>query len=99
MRAIDQVSKLHVLKPQNVKRSYNEKKELGLFHLFLTNTFITQNIRQWTNSKLKGKYIKKLRKKECLEVVGLELGSSFIGMNRIADIWRTDQLCGHPDFA
>ena len=63
VHAIDQVSKLHVLKPQHVKRSYNEKKELGLFHLFLTNTFITQNIRQWTNSKLKGKAIKNLERR------------------------------------
>ena len=43
-----QRTKLEILQKDKVMRAYASKKELGLFHLFLTKAFF-ESLRKWTN--------------------------------------------------
>ena len=100
VKMIDSISKLHLLTPDTVKKAYSEKKEVGLFHLFMKRCFIVDTICTWTNDNTlkQGVSTPKATKKEILAVVGLELAASLIGYNRIKDLWKKDIFCGHPDF-
>lgn len=65
VKMIDNVSSLHLLKPDSVKASYFKKKEVGLFHLFLSKTFITEALWKLTNKRLESRLISAVSKMKC----------------------------------
>ena len=54
LRSLEQQSSLKILQQGRVDRALNERGKLGLFSLFLTNSWFNC-VRTWTNKNLKEK--------------------------------------------
>ncbi len=80
-----------------VKREYEERKELGLFHLFLNRSFL-ECIRKWTNAELSKKGKKKVSTEIFNAYIGLELAMSIVQLNNMHDYWSTKMFLGNEDF-
>ena len=69
---IQSVTGLYIVETGNVWKTF-EKEYIGLFHLFMTQTYIFECVRAWTNIKIKSKGKKLVSENEILEDIGLEL--------------------------
>lgn len=91
-------SDLHIMSESNVRRAYEQGREVGLFHLFFPKTTCVV-MNQWLNKKLmmEGKN-KKISESDFYGYLGLEMAMSLVQMNDISEYWQSGRFCGHPDF-
>lgn len=88
---------LEILKKNLVHREYEERKEQGLFNVFLNQTFV-ECVRLWTNVELFKKGKKIVSKELFNAYIGLELAMSISKLNHIRDYWSTKMFLGNVDF-
>ena len=87
---------LHILQPDLVKRVFETKKELGLFHLFFQPSLI-ESCRFWTETRMEKRNYGKLSKSSFNSYLGLEIAMSFMHCNDIYDYWSSKQFLGSRD--
>ena len=93
-----EVSKLHVLQPGSVISAYKDRKECGLFHLFMKKNFLKTTLRSWTNSHLIADGKKEVSQTKFLAYIGLEMAMSIAQFNTVEEYWKRDMFLGHKDF-
>jgi hypothetical protein len=76
-------SDLHVLQPDKVKNAWLNNGARGLFNLYCTRNFLTNNVQNWVLAglQLKSTRIKALPTMMFDAYIGLELAASIIGFN------------------
>ena len=91
-------SALHLLQPLRAKKALEGPyKELGLFFLFLTQTYL-ETVRNWTNERMIRKGLAEITKEQLLAYLGLEMGTSLLRMNEIKEYWSTGPFMGNETF-
>jgi hypothetical protein len=89
---------LCIMQPGLVNAAYeSENKELGLFHLFLTQNYL-ETVCKWTNEVLERKGRKQATVKEFYAYIGLEMGMSLLRYNDIKKYWAEGSFVGHETF-
>lgn len=97
VKSLENQSDLKLLQSARIMKSFNDAGVLGLFRLFLTDTWIDA-MRTWTNNSMAQKGLKKVNEKMFKAYIGLELAMSIIRINDIKNYWRSDMFCGQRDF-
>ena len=92
------VSKLHVLQPGNVISAYKDRKECGLFHLFIKKSFLGTALRFWTNNRLIADGKKEVSERKFLAYIGLEMAMSIAQFNTIDEYWKRDMFLGRQKY-
>ena len=77
---------LKLLQKVMVYKAWTDHSYLGLVKLFIRNSFFDA-MRTWTNSALSRKGESNVTATEFDAFLGLEIGMSLVGFNRIADYW------------
>lgn len=90
-------TKLKILQIDAVKQAYYSK-EIGLFRLFLKNSFF-ECIRKWTNEVRAKKGQGLVSQEKFKAYVGIEIAMSIIKLNDISDYWSKKQFLGNKDIA
>ena len=88
---------LHILQPARFRRAYRERGNLGLFLLFLSQSWL-DCVRQWTNKNLKEKGLKEVDDNKFKAYLGLEMATSIVQLNDIRSYWKRQLFTGHTDF-
>lgn len=86
IRSLADESTIHLLQEHAIRRAWETKKELGLFRLFLNNSYL-QNMVAWTNPFLARKNAQSIRVHDVQGYLGLELMMSLIQCNDIDQYW------------
>ena len=98
IRKLVQSTDLHILQPGVVNAAYEGvNKELGLFHLFMTQNFLGV-VCNWTNEVLESKGKRICSIQEFNGYLGLELGMSIVKYNDIKKYWAEGAFLGHSTF-
>src|SRR4051794_3324084 len=80
LQALKDQSQLKILQRGRVDLAFKNKGKLGLFHLFLTGSWL-DTIRVWTNRNLSDKGIKECNDLKFDAYLGLEMGMSIVQLN------------------
>ncbi|POM63507.1 Hypothetical protein PHPALM_21083 [Phytophthora palmivora] len=91
-------SGLHIVREREVRASYKERGELGLFSLFFTRDF-RDSLRSWTNQILKEKGKPEATVYELDAYMGLEIAMSFNPVTEMKELWSQKVFMGQSDFA
>ena len=92
-----QGQKLYIRRIDDVKNAFNKFGPVGLFRLFLTNSFF-RALLHWTNIRLAECGKKTISEAELNAYVGLELAMSISEQNAIEDYWSTKAFLGVKGF-
>ncbi|POM68374.1 Hypothetical protein PHPALM_15472 [Phytophthora palmivora] len=91
-------SGLHIVREGEVRASYKERGELGLFSLFFMRDF-RDSLRTWTNQILKDKGKPEATVYELDAYMGLEIVMSFNPVTEMKELWSQKVFMGQSDFA
>ena len=91
-------SGLHLLRDNQTRSAFAKGRERGLFHLFLHNSFL-DNMRIWTNDKLKTKHHPPMTPEFFMAYIGLEIASSLSPAHRLSDYWSSKAFVGNRDIS
>ena len=91
-------SGLHLLRDNQTRSAFVKGRERGLFHLFLTQGFLT-NMKIWTNEKLRMKHHTPMSREFFLAYLGLEIASSLCPALCLKDYWSSKAFVGNRDIS
>ena len=86
-------SRLHLLCDNQICSAYSRGKERDLLHLFLHNCFL-DNMRIWTNEKMKSKYLPAMIPEFFMAYLGLKIALSLSPQYKLRDYWSSKAFVG-----
>ena len=88
---------LKVIQHTKVTQAFTQSGKLGLFRLFLTNSWF-KGMRTWLNKKLKQAGKDEISERKFRAYMGLEMATSLVKMNDLKSYWKKEMFAGHRDF-
>ena len=94
---LEQSCSLKILQIEKVRKAYDKKHALGLFHLFLSKLWF-KTLHRWCCKGMESKGRKKNTFDQFMAYIGLEMAMSLVPLNSIKDYWSSEMFLRQADF-